>query len=135
MTIWANRLVRPRKQGRKLDNNFTSRGLRRPVVRGGALLRSMLKHRASAASFVYADAGKVAGGPRTDCLELRYAGPETKTVPPGGRKNIELFVSRYGSDQTNVEARQAWLASFFLFGQGPQGEKLKKPYPARSRGE
>jgi transcription-repair coupling factor (superfamily II helicase) len=89
--ILGDRLVRPRKASRKLDNfisEVTSLSAGDIVVH--------VEH--GIGRFVGLQTLDVAGAPH-DCLELRYAG-ETKLFLPV--ENIELL-SRYGSDQTNVE--------------------------------
>ncbi|MGC2780731.1 MAG: transcription-repair coupling factor, partial [Bradyrhizobium sp.] len=104
--ILGDRLVRPRKASRKLDNfisEVTSLGVGDIVVH--------VDH--GIGRFVGLQTLEVAGAPH-DCLELRYAG-ETKLYLPV--ENIELL-SRYGSDQTNVELDK-------LGGSGWQTRKAK----------
>jgi transcription-repair coupling factor (superfamily II helicase) len=89
--ILGDRLVRPRRASRKLDNfiseitSLTSGDLVVHVDHG-------------IGRFVGLHTLQVAGAPH-DCLELHYAA-DTKLFLPV--ENIELL-SRYGSDQTNVE--------------------------------
>lgn len=104
--ILGDRLVRPRKAGRKLDNfisEVTSLGIGDIVVHSDHGI----------GRFVGLQTLEVAGAPH-DCLELRYAN-ETKLYLPV--ENIELL-SRYGSDQTNVELDK-------LGGSGWQTRKAK----------
>jgi transcription-repair coupling factor (superfamily II helicase) len=89
--ILGDRLVRPRKANRKLDN-FISEVT--SLAAGDIVVH--VEH--GIGRFVGLQTLDVAGAPH-DCLELRYAG-ETKLFLPV--ENIELL-SRYGSDQTNVE--------------------------------
>src|ERR1700694_1793747 len=89
--ILGDRLVRPRKASRKLDNfisEITSLSTGDLVVH--------VEH--GIGRFVGLQTIEVGGAPH-DCLELRYAA-ETKLFLPV--ENIELL-SRYGSDQANVE--------------------------------
>jgi transcription-repair coupling factor (superfamily II helicase) len=89
--ILGDRLVRPRKATRKLDNfisEVTSLSTGDLVVH--------VEH--GIGRFVGLQTLDVAGAPH-DCLELHYAA-ETKLFLPV--ENIELL-SRYGSEQTNVE--------------------------------
>ncbi|MGJ5071752.1 transcription-repair coupling factor [Bradyrhizobium oligotrophicum] len=104
--ILGDRLVRPRKASRKLDNfisEVTSLAVGDIVVH--------VDH--GIGRFVGLQTLEVAGAPH-DCLELRYAG-ETKLYLPV--ENIELL-SRYGSDQTSVELDK-------LGGSGWQTRKAK----------
>src|SRR5215475_4904523 len=89
--ILGDRLVRPRKASRKLDN-FISEVT--SLAAGDIVVH--VEH--GIGRFVGLQTLEVSGAPH-DCLELRYAG-ETKLFLPV--ENIELL-SRYGSDQTNVE--------------------------------
>jgi len=89
--ILGDRLVRPRKASRKLDN-FISEVT--SLAAGDIVVH--VDH--GIGRFVGLQALEVAGAPH-DCLELRYAN-ETKLFLPV--ENIELL-SRYGSDQTTVE--------------------------------
>ncbi len=89
--ILGDRLVRPRRAGRKLDNfiaEITSLSAGDIVVH--------VEH--GIGRFVGLRTIEVAGAPH-DCLELRYAG-ETKLYLPV--ENIELL-SRYGSETAGVE--------------------------------
>jgi transcription-repair coupling factor (superfamily II helicase) len=89
--ILGDRLVRPRKASRKLDNfisEITS------LATGDIVVH--VEH--GIGRFVGLQTLEVSGAPH-DCLELHYAG-DTKLFLPV--ENIELL-SRYGSDQTNVE--------------------------------
>src|SRR6266404_5240351 len=104
--ILGDRLVRPRKATRKLDN-FISEVT---SLAGGDLVVHV-EH--GIGRFVGLQTLEVAGAPH-DCLELRYAA-ETKLFLPV--ENIELL-SRYGSDQTNVELDR-------LGGSGWQARKAK----------
>ncbi|QUS40053.1 transcription-repair coupling factor [Tardiphaga alba] len=104
--ILGDRLVRPRKASRKLDNfisEVTSLSAGDIVVH--------VEH--GIGRFVGLQTLEVGGAPH-DCLELRYAN-ETKLYLPV--ENIELL-SRYGSDQTNVELDK-------LGGSGWQARKAK----------
>jgi transcription-repair coupling factor (superfamily II helicase) len=104
--ILGDRLVRPRKASRKLDNfisEVTSLSTGDIVVH--------VEH--GIGRFVGLQTLEVSGAPH-DCLELRYAG-ETKLFLPV--ENIELL-SRYGSDQTEVELDR-------LGGTGWQARKAK----------
>ncbi|WP_316202022.1 MULTISPECIES: transcription-repair coupling factor [unclassified Bradyrhizobium] len=104
--ILGDRLVRPRRASRKLDNfisEVTSLAIGDIVVH--------VDH--GIGRFVGLQTLEVAGAPH-DCLELRYAG-DTKLYLPV--ENIELL-SRYGSDQTNVELDK-------LGGSGWQTRKAK----------
>lgn len=104
--ILGDRLVRPRKAGRKLENfisEVTSLSAGDLVVH--------VDH--GIGRFVGLQTLDVAGAPH-DCLELHYAG-ETKLFLPV--ENIELL-SRYGSDQANVELDR-------LGGSGWQARKAK----------
>jgi transcription-repair coupling factor (superfamily II helicase) len=89
--ILGDRLVRPRKASRKLDN-FISEVT--SLTTGDIVVH--VEH--GIGRFVGLQTLEVAGAPH-DCLELHYAG-ETKLFLPV--ENIELL-SRYGSDQTEVE--------------------------------
>src|SRR5204862_3338321 len=89
--ILGDRLVRPRKASRKLDN-FISEVT--SLSSGDIVVH--VEH--GIGRFVGLQTLDVAGAPH-DCLELRYAG-ETKLFLPV--ENIELL-SRFGSDQANVE--------------------------------
>jgi len=89
--ILGDRLVRPRKSSRKFDNfisEITS------LATGDIVVH--VEH--GIGRFVGLQTLEVSGAPH-DCLELHYAG-DTKLFLPV--ENIELL-SRYGSDQTNVE--------------------------------
>ena len=89
--ILGDRLVRPRKSSRKLDN-FISEVT--SLATGDIVVH--VEH--GIGRFVGLQTLDVAGAPH-DCLELHYAA-DTKLFLPV--ENIELL-SRYGSDQTNVE--------------------------------
>ncbi len=89
--ILGDRLVRPRKASRKLDN-FISEVT--SLATGDIVVH--VEH--GIGRFVGLQTLDVAGAPH-DCLELYYAA-DTKLFLPV--ENIELL-SRYGSDQTNVE--------------------------------
>ena len=89
--ILGDRLVRPRKSSRKLDN-FISEVT--SLATGDIVVH--VEH--GIGRFVGLQTLEVSGAPH-DCLELHYAN-ETKLFLPV--ENIELL-SRYGSDQTNVE--------------------------------
>jgi transcription-repair coupling factor (superfamily II helicase) len=89
--ILGDRLVRPRKASRKLDN-FISEVT---SLSSGDLVVHV-EH--GIGRFIGLQTLEVSGAPH-DCLELHYAA-ETKLFLPV--ENIELL-SRYGSDQTNVE--------------------------------
>jgi transcription-repair coupling factor (superfamily II helicase) len=89
--ILGDRLVRPRKANRKLDN-FISEVT--SLTSGDLVVH--IEH--GIGRFIGLQTLDVAGAPH-DCLELHYAA-ETKLFLPV--ENIELL-SRYGSDQTNVE--------------------------------
>jgi transcription-repair coupling factor (superfamily II helicase) len=89
--ILGDRLVRPRKASRKLDN-FISEVT--SLAAGDIVVH--VEH--GIGRFVGLQTLQVGGAPH-DCLELRYAN-ETKLFLPV--ENIELL-SRYGSDTTNVE--------------------------------
>jgi len=89
--ILGDRLVRPRKATRKLDN-FISEVT--SLASGDLVVH--VEH--GIGRFVGLQTLEVSGAPH-DCLELHYAG-ETKLFLPV--ENIELL-SRYGSEQTNVE--------------------------------
>ncbi len=89
--ILGDRLVRPRKSSRKLDNfisEITS------LATGDIVVH--VEH--GIGRFVGLQTLEVSGAPH-DCLELHYAA-DTKLFLPV--ENIELL-SRYGSEQTNVE--------------------------------
>ncbi|HVV41395.1 MAG TPA: transcription-repair coupling factor [Nitrobacter sp.] len=104
--ILGDRLVRPRRASRKLDNfisEVTSLSAGDLVVH--------VEH--GIGRFVGLQTLEVAGAPH-DCLELRYAN-ETKLFLPV--ENIELL-SRYGSDHANVELDR-------LGGSGWQARKAK----------
>jgi transcription-repair coupling factor (superfamily II helicase) len=89
--ILGDRLVRPRKASRKLDN-FISEVT--SLATGDIVVH--VEH--GIGRFVGLQTLDVSGAPH-DCLELHYAN-ETKLFLPV--ENIELL-SRFGSDQTNVE--------------------------------
>ncbi|MBV9565245.1 MAG: transcription-repair coupling factor, partial [Bradyrhizobium sp.] len=89
--ILGDRLVRPRKANRKLEN-FISEVT--SLASGDLVVH--VEH--GIGRFVGLQTLDVAGAPH-DCLELHYAA-ETKLFLPV--ENIELL-SRYGSDQTNAE--------------------------------
>ncbi len=89
--ILGDRLVRPRKASRKLDN-FISEVT--SLAAGDIVVH--VEH--GIGRFVGLQTLEVGGAPH-DCLELHYAA-ETKLFLPV--ENIELL-SRFGSDQTNVE--------------------------------
>jgi transcription-repair coupling factor (superfamily II helicase) len=104
--ILGDRLVRPRKVSRKLDNfisEVTSLSTGDIVVH--------VEH--GIGRFIGLQTLDVAGAPH-DCVELRYAN-ETKLFLPV--ENIDLL-SRYGSDQTSVELDR-------LGGSGWQARKAK----------
>src|SRR6476620_872550 len=104
--ILGDRLVRPRKASRKLDNfisEITSLSTGDLVVH--------VEH--GIGRFVGLQTIEVGGAPH-DCLELHYAA-ETKLFLPV--ENIELL-SRYGSDHANVELDR-------LGGGGWQARKAK----------
>ncbi len=104
--ILGDRLVRPRKAGRKLDN-FISEVT--SLATGDLVVH--VEH--GIGRFVGLQTLDVAGAPH-DCLELHYAA-DTKLFLPV--ENIELL-SRYGSDQANVELDR-------LGGTGWQARKAK----------
>jgi transcription-repair coupling factor (superfamily II helicase) len=104
--ILGDRLVRPRKASRKLDN-FISEVT--SLAAGDIVVH--VEH--GIGRFVGLQTLQVGGAPH-DCLELRYAN-ETKLFLPV--ENIELL-SRYGSDATNVELDK-------LGGSGWQARKAK----------
>jgi transcription-repair coupling factor (superfamily II helicase) len=104
--ILGDRLVRPRKATRKLDN-FISEVT--SLAAGDLVVH--VEH--GIGRFVGLQTLDVGGAPH-DCLELRYAA-ETKLFLPV--ENIELL-SRYGSDQANVELDR-------LGGSGWQARKAK----------
>jgi transcription-repair coupling factor (superfamily II helicase) len=104
--ILGDRLVRPRKATRKLDN-FISEVT--SLAAGDIVVH--VEH--GIGRFVGLQTLQVGGAPH-DCLELRYAN-ETKLFLPV--ENIELL-SRYGSDATNVELDR-------LGGSGWQARKAK----------
>ncbi|WP_291842008.1 transcription-repair coupling factor [Bradyrhizobium sp.] len=104
--ILGDRLVRPRKAGRKLDN-FISEVT--SLATGDLVVH--VEH--GIGRFVGLQTIEVGGAPH-DCLELHYAA-ETKLFLPV--ENIELL-SRYGSDQANVELDR-------LGGSGWQARKAK----------
>ena len=89
--ILGDRLVRPRKASRKLDN-FISEVT--SLTMGDLVVH--VEH--GIGRFIGLQTLEVSGAPH-DCLELHYAA-DTKLFLPV--ENIELL-SRYGSDQTNVE--------------------------------
>jgi transcription-repair coupling factor (superfamily II helicase) len=89
--ILGDRLVRPRKASRKLDN-FISEVT--SLAAGDIVVH--VEH--GIGRFVGLQTLQVGGAPH-DCLELHYAA-ETKLFLPV--ENIELL-SRFGSDQANVE--------------------------------
>ncbi len=104
--ILGDRLVRPRKASRKLDNfisEVTSLSTGDIVVH--------VEH--GIGRFIGLQTLDVAGAPH-DCVELRYAN-DTKLFLPV--ENIDLL-SRYGSDHTNVELDR-------LGGSGWQARKAK----------
>ncbi len=104
--IFGDRLVRPRKASRKLDN-FISEVT--SLASGDLVVH--VEH--GIGRFVGLQTLEVAGAPH-DCLELHYAA-ETKLFLPV--ENIELL-SRYGSDHANVELDR-------LGGSGWQARKAK----------
>jgi transcription-repair coupling factor (superfamily II helicase) len=104
--ILGDRLVRPRKASRKLDN-FISEVT--SLASGDLVVH--VEH--GIGRFVGLQTLDVAGAPH-DCLELHYAA-DTKLFLPV--ENIELL-SRYGSDSTNVELDR-------LGGSGWQARKAK----------
>ncbi|MBN9582576.1 MAG: transcription-repair coupling factor [Afipia sp.] len=104
--ILGDRLVRPRKASRKLDN-FISEVT--SLATGDIVVH--VEH--GIGRFVGLQTLQVGGAPH-DCLELHYAN-DTKLFLPV--ENIELL-SRYGSDQANVELDK-------LGGGGWQARKAK----------
>ena len=104
--ILGDRLVRPRKASRKLDN-FISEVT--SLASGDLVVH--VEH--GIGRFVGLQTLEVAGAPH-DCLELHYAA-DTKLFLPV--ENIELL-SRYGSDHANVELDR-------LGGSGWQARKAK----------
>ena len=104
--ILGDRLVRPRKASRKLDN-FISEVT--SLASGDLVVH--VEH--GIGRFVGLQTLEVSGAPH-DCLELHYAA-ETKLFLPV--ENIELL-SRYGSDHANVELDR-------LGGGGWQARKAK----------
>ena len=104
--ILGDRLVRPRKASRKLDN-FISEVT---SLSSGDLVVH-IEH--GIGRFIGLQTLEVSGAPH-DCLELHYAG-DTKLFLPV--ENIELL-SRYGSEETNVELDR-------LGGTGWQARKAK----------
>src|SRR3954470_3560585 len=104
--ILGDRLVRPRKASRKLDN-FISEVT--SLASGDLVVH--VEH--GIGRFVGLQTLEVSGAPH-DCLELHYAA-ETKLFLPV--ENIELL-SRYGSDHANVELDR-------LGGSGWQARKAK----------
>ena len=104
--ILGDRLVRPRKASRKLDN-FISEVT--SLATGDLVVH--VEH--GIGRFVGLQTLEVSGAPH-DCLELHYAA-ETKLFLPV--ENIELL-SRYGSDSANVELDR-------LGGGGWQARKAK----------
>src|SRR5262249_703945 len=89
--ILGDRLVRPRRASRKLDN-FISEVT--SLTSGDLVVH--VEH--GIGRFIGLQTLEVPGPPQ-DCLELHYGG-DTKLFLPV--ENIELL-SRYGSEQTNVE--------------------------------
>jgi transcription-repair coupling factor (superfamily II helicase) len=104
--ILGDRLVRPRKASRKLEN-FISEAT--SLAAGDLVVH--VEH--GIGRFTGLQTLEVGGAPH-DCLELHYAN-ETKLFLPV--ENIELL-SRYGSDQANVELDR-------LGGGGWQARKAK----------
>src|SRR5205085_2765065 len=104
--ILGDRLVRPRKAGRKLDN-FISEVT--SLASGDLVVH--VEH--GIGRFIGLQTLEVSGAPH-DCLELHYAA-ETKLFLPV--ENIELL-SRYGSDQSDAELDR-------LGGTGWQARKAK----------
>ncbi|MBA2402030.1 MAG: DEAD/DEAH box helicase, partial [Bradyrhizobium sp.] len=104
--ILGDRLVRPRKSSRKLDN-FISEVT--SLAAGDLVVH--VEH--GIGRFIGLQTLEVSGAPH-DCLELHYAA-ETKLFLPV--ENIELL-SRYGSDHANVELDR-------LGGGGWQARKAK----------
>jgi transcription-repair coupling factor (superfamily II helicase) len=104
--ILGDRLVRPRRASRKLEN-FISEVT--SLATGDIVVH--VEH--GIGRFVGLQTLEVGGAPH-DCLELHYAG-DTKLFLPV--ENIELL-SRYGSDQTHVELDR-------LGGGGWQARKAK----------
>jgi len=104
--ILGDRLVRPRKASRKLDN-FISEVT--SLATGDLVVH--VEH--GIGRFVGLQTLEVSGAPH-DCLELHYAA-ETKLFLPV--ENIELL-SRYGNDSANVELDR-------LGGSGWQARKAK----------
>jgi transcription-repair coupling factor (superfamily II helicase) len=104
--ILGDRLVRPRKATRKLDN-FISEVT--SLAAGDLVVH--VEH--GIGRFIGLQTLEVSGAPH-DCLELHYAA-DTKLFLPV--ENIELL-SRYGSDQANVELDR-------LGGGGWQARKAK----------
>jgi transcription-repair coupling factor (superfamily II helicase) len=104
--ILGDRLVRPRRAGRKLEN-FISEVT--SLASGDLVVH--VEH--GIGRFVGLQTLEVAGAPH-DCLELHYAA-DTKLFLPV--ENIELL-SRYGSDSANVELDR-------LGGSGWQARKAK----------
>ena len=104
--ILGDRLVRPRKASRKLDN-FISEVT--SLAAGDLVVH--VEH--GIGRFIGLQTLEVGGAPH-DCLELHYA-DETKLFLPV--ENIELL-SRYGSDHANVELDR-------LGGSGWQARKAK----------
>src|SRR6202165_1787177 len=103
--ILGDRLVRPRKASRKLDN-FISEVTR--AAAGDLVVH--VEH--GIGRFVGLQTLDVAGAPH-DCLELHYAA-DTKLFLPV--ENIELL-SRYGSDTAHRELDRLW-GSGWLGGAG-----------------
>ena len=114
--ILGDRLVRPRKATRKLDN-FISEVT--SLAAGDLVVH--VEH--GIGRFVGLQTLEVSGAPH-DCLELHYAA-ETKLFLPV--ENIELL-SRYGSDQANVELDRLGGTGW----QTAQGQ-AQEPHP-RDRG-
>ena len=112
--ILGDRLVRPRKASRKLDN-FISEVT--SLAAGDLVVH--VEH--GIGRFVGLQTLEVAGAPH-DCLELRYAA-ETKLFLPV--ENIELL-SRYGSDHANVELDRLGAAA------GRRGKQNSRTASARS---
>src|SRR5262245_28320629 len=104
--ILGDRLVRPRKASRKLDNSISEIT---SLAAGDIVVH--VDH--GIGRFIGLQTLEVAGAPH-DCLELHYAA-DTKLFLPV--ENIELL-SRYGSDQTTVELDR-------LGGSGWQTRKAK----------
>ena len=114
--ILGDRLVRPRKSSRKLDN-FISEVT--SLATGDLVVH--VEH--GIGRFVGLQTIEVGGAPH-DCLELHYAA-ETKLFLPV--ENIELL-SRYGSDHANVELDRLGRRRLA----GAQGE-AEEPHPRDRR--